>query len=485
MNSLTLTLSNGEGNKAISARLEELYRVLSSYEKRELTRFLRSPYFNRDQNLVKLHQYFSDTELIPDKFIAWKAISKSSYNEKKFRYLVSDLLSAIEEFVFIKSFLKSKKGFTHSLDEYFSSREAWANKSHLAKEIKGRKTSRRITLSPEYHLEEHYESELQEELHMTSFKQLSRYLKENKKSEPDGLDLFYVIEKLRQACLLANNNNVFGFNLKAFYQDEILKLASSKQFIGNPFVIAYQSVFLMLTTKEERYYYKLKEVIDKYGYEMEDKNLAELFTYARNFCIGKINVGNEKYFHEVFDLYEQGLSKRVLLLNGEINQQNYKNIVTTGLRIGKHQWVFDFINDYRYKLNKKVRENSYNYNFANYLFHIGKFDKALQNLQKVSLADLFYGLDARSLMIKCYYELEEYEAFFNSYQSFRVFVMRKKNVSEQHRRNYKNFLRIAKKLINLRPRDKKNILKIHEEIKTQKALADKRWLEEKINLFVD
>jgi len=175
----------------------------------------------------------------------------------------------------------------------------------------------------------------------------------------------------------------------------------------------------------------------------------------------------------------------VLLLNGEINQQNYKNIVTTGLRIGKQQWVYDFINEYRYKLNKSVRENAFNYNLANYFFHIGKFDNALQNLQKVSLADLFYGLDARSLMLKSYYELNEYEAFLNTYYSFRVFVMRKKNVSEQHRRNYLNFLRIAKKLMNLRPRDKKNILKIQDEIKTQKALADKSWLEDKIKVFVD
>src|SRR6185503_4848040 len=99
-----------------------------------------------------------------------------------------------------------------------------------------------------------------------------------------------------------------------------------------------------------------------------------------------------------------------------------------------------FINEYRYKLNTSVRENSFNYNLANYFFHVGRFDKALQNLQKVSLTDLFYGLDARSLMLKCYYELDEHQAFLNAYYSFRAFVRRKKNVSEQHRRNYLNFL---------------------------------------------
>lgn len=470
-------------SQSVSIRLEELYKALSSYEKRELSRFLDSPYFSRDKNLLPLHRYFS-SEDIPDKFKAWKTIFKSApFNEKKFRYLISDLIAAAEEFIFISSLRKSKQGSIHSLDEFFTAREAPANKSSLAEKIKGGKKVKHVTLSPEFYLEKHYESELLEELHMTSFKEYSRFLAGRGKDEPAGLDDFYVIEKLRQACLVANNNNVFGIKSKSYYQDEILKLAEQNHFRSNPFVRAYLSVYRMLAQKDERHYFSLKKIIDDYGYDFEDKNLAELFTYARNFCIGKINAGESKYFKEIFDLYEQGLSKRVLLLNGEINERNYKNIVTTGLRIGKHQWVFDFISEYRYKLNKSVRENAFNYNLANYFFHTGKFDKALQNLQKVSLADLFYGLDARSLTLKCYYELSEHEAFLNAYYSFRQFVQRKKNVSEQHRRNYHNFLRIAKKLMNLRPRDKKSVLRIQHEILNQKALADKNWLEEKIKVF--
>jgi hypothetical protein len=121
---------------------------------------------------------------------------------------------------------------------------------------------------------------------------------------------------------------------------------------------------------------------------------------------------------------------------------------------------------------------------ANYFFHTGKYDKVLLNLQKVQLADLFYGLDARSLMLKCYYELNEKEAFMNAYYSFRVFVQRRKNISRQHQEFYLNFLRITKKLMNLRPSDKKTIQSLHHQIKTSKALADKNWLEEKLKIYL-
>lgn len=467
-----------------SIRLEELYRVLSEHEKSELSRFLASPYFNRNENLLSLHQYLSRSDSA-EKGKAWKAVfAPSPFNEKKFRYLISDLIASVEEFLFISSVQKSKQGFTHILDEYFTIREASVNKKSLGEKIKSGKKTKRTIISPEFFLESHYEAELLTEIRKTSVKEYSRHISQRNFSAPSGLDVFYLAEKLREICSVANDNNVLGVKHSCYYEKEVLHLAASKPFRKNPLIEAYLSVYHLLTQKDESAYFTLKKLLDKHGYDFEDKNLAELFLYARNFCIGKINAGQSAYFHELFDLYEQGLSKRVLLLNGEINQQNFKNIVTTGLRTGKQQWVFDFIQEYRYKLNKSVRENAFNYNLANYFFHTGKYDKALQSLQKVALTDVFYGLDARSLTLKCYFELDEYEAFFNAYQSFRVFVQRRKNVSAQHRRNYINFLRIAKKLMNLRPRDKKNIERIGQEIRTTKALADKNWLQAKLKVFI-
>lgn len=471
-----------------STRLEELYRILSEAEKRELSRYLASAYFNRDASLLGLHQFHckeQSEEVRYDKKAAWKFVfPRVSYSERKLRYMVSDLISSVEEFIYTQHALNAKPNFVHVLDEYYTLREADENKSSLAAKIISRRNAKKNILSPEYFLEQHFKNELVEELHASSLKTYSKFVAENRKNVPSGLDVYYVIEKLRQMCLVANDNNVFGTKTKCFYESETLRLASTKQFFENEFVRAYLSVYYMLVQKTEQQYFTLKKIIARHGYDFEDKNLAEIFTYARNFCIGKVNAGRSDFFEELFDLYAQGLQKRVLLLNGEINERNFKNIVTTALRTKKYDWTFDFINEYRYQLNKTVRENAYNYNLANYFFHTKQYDKAIRNLQKVQLSDLFYGLDARALMLKCYFELDEREAFLNSYFSFRVFVMRRKNVSEQHRKNYLNFLRIAKKLMNLRARDKKAIQNLQTEIKNAKALADKSWLEEKLKVYL-
>lgn len=470
-----------------STRLQEQYRIFSEEEKRDLSRYLSSSYFNRDTSLAGLHNYLCKEQPEKERYnknAAWKFVfAKAAYNEKKFRYMVSDLMAAIEEFIYTRYTLTSKPNYVHVLDEYYTLREAGENKTSLAQKIMKRNPVKKHVLSPEHFLEQHFHNELIEELHTGSLKTYTKFIAGNKKHEPSGLDVYYLIEKLRQMCLVANDNNVFGTDTKCYYADEVLQLATSPKLNSNPFVQAYLSLYRLITQKTDEQYFAIKKIISKHGYDFEDKTLAELFAYARNFCISKVNAGQGKFFDELFELYQQGLQKRVLLLNGEINERNYKNIVTTALRTKQYDWAQNFINEYRYQLNKVVRDNAYNYNMANYLFHTRQYDKALRNLQKVQLADLFYGLDARSLMIKCYFELDEKEAFLNAYFSFRVFVQRRKNVSGQHRTNYLNFLRIAKKLMNLRLRDKGAIAKLQTEITTAKALADKNWLQEKLAIY--
>jgi hypothetical protein len=420
-----------------------------------------------------------------DKKAAWKFIYHSAvYNEKKFRYLISDLLSALESFIYFHQVLTTKPGYFQYVLNYYTLHGAVENKSALAIKIQNNNKADKPVVNPGYFLEKHFETELIEELHTTSLKSYRGYIKEKRNEEPTGLDCYYVIEKLRQMCRIANDNNVFGLNLCCFNEAEVIALVAQPKIGANLFVAAYFNVLELQTKKQNESYYKLKKLLEQNGYEMEDNNIAELTTYARNFCIARINEGQSAFFDELFDLYRQGLKNGSLLPNGEINERNFKNIVTTALRTEKHDWALSFIEDYRFRLNKVVRDNAFNYNMANYFFHTGKYDKVLLNLQKVQLADLFYGLDARSLMLKCYYELNEKEAFMNAYYSFRVFVQRRKNISRQHQEFYLNFLRITKKLMNLRPSDKKTIQSLHHQIKTSKALADKNWLEEKLKIYL-
>lgn len=470
----------------ISPRLAEVYTVLSEAEKRNLLRYLQSPFFITDKALSALHSYLLqvNTDMEVDKLLLWKEVfGKQSFNEKRFRYLISDLLESVSDFIYLQDILQQKPGYVRMVCENYTAKNAVLNRSAIAAKLLKPTKAAQLNRNAQWFLEKHFEDQLLEEEHTGSLKEYRKYLSEHRTGEPSGLDTYYLIEKMRDLCTIANDNNVLGLQHTGFNAAQVLEMASGKSFKENPFVQAYWHVYQLLTTRTKQAYLGLKKVIAAQGLELDANTLAELFTYARNYCIARVNAGEESYYNELFDLYEQGLDKNILLVNGELNERNFKNIVTTALRTARYAWALEFINEYKYKLNKRVRDNAVNYNLANYHFHKKEYPLVLRALQKVQLADLFYGLDGRSMMLKCYYETDEKEAFMNTYQSFRVFVQRRKNVSEQHRRNYLNFLRIAKKLINLRPRSN-DAAKIVAEIESSKAIADKNWLLEKARVFL-
>jgi hypothetical protein len=84
------------------------------------------------------------------------------------------------------------------------------------------------------------------------------------------------------------------------------------------------------------------------------------------------------------------------------------------------------------------------------------------------------------MLLKTYYELEEFEAFDAAAESFRIFLLRNKTLSLNMKKMYQNFLRFIKIIASLDLRDKKAIAKAGNAIAQSDAVADKKWLLEKV-----
>ena len=131
------------------------------------------------------------------------------------------------------------------------------------------------------------------------------------------------------------------------------------------YFLIYQS---FINENDEKHYLNLKSALGNYYQHFTKDEAREMYVFAQNYCIKKINQGNKKYYEEVFQLYKQLLNNEVLLIEEELSEWDYKNIVTTGTRLGHHQWVQNFLEEYKTKLNKVVRNNAYHYNLANFYY---------------------------------------------------------------------------------------------------------------------
>jgi hypothetical protein len=209
------------------------------------------------------------------------------------------------------------------------------------------------------------------------------------------------------------------------------------------------------------------------------EELRDMYKYVLNYCIKKINLGNISWQNELFDIYKTTLENRVLLTEGFLSHRDFKNIVTISLRLHELKWAEVFITRYVPELQAHERENARMYNTANLLFHTGDFSGALRLLQQVDFSDIFYDLDARSIVLKTWFELDEEDSFEYHATAFRTFLKRNKSVSEYQRTIYENLILYTSRLMKAGTK-RKQIEKLRGELSYKKNVADLRWLLGKI-----
>jgi hypothetical protein len=301
------------------------------------------------------------------------------------------------------------------------------------------------------------------------------HLKEKAGGVELSVDAFFILYKLRQLCFYQNLKNISGVVIDLRFTEQVLSALDEDEFAMNELLQAYFLVYKFLqATDNEAAFRKLVLLIPRL--QPYEHDLPEIFSYAQNFCLRKINSGALEYQQQLFGLYKTSLDMHVMTRHGRLMESNFKNICALALRIGEFDWTKQFIKKYNNLLPEERRDNAVKFNYAGYYFYLKKYGLVLKTLQQVQINDLFYGLDARVLLLKSYYELDEKEAFDNLADTFKTFLRRKKAVAESHRQSYGNFLRLAKQLNQLRTGRAEQAKLLGHDIEKAKPCADKGWL---------
>ena len=96
-------------------------------------------------------------------------------------------------------------------------------------------------------------------------------------------------------------------------------------------------------------------------------------------------------------------------------------------------------------------------------------------LQKVNLHDVLYNLDARRLLARIYYELDEINALHSLIESSKVYLHRQKGIGYHHDM-YANYFRFLDKMmkIDLKKSEVRSVLR--GEVEATQLLAEREWL---------
>ena len=455
----------------------ELLKSLKTAEWEELNRFVqfRFPRMRGDVlqglNTFRKNQSGSTTR---------KNIHKWLYPEKPFddkviRYLLTDINKVVLEYFSFKQLTKQPQKQQSLLLQELSDRKCKsAFEKTYNQELNRAEKLEHVDSDALHYRYELYSIKAKEEL--SSGKRSSDVFEESSLF----LDLYFVAKKLQISAEKINLN----FILKKEWNDPFLKTIIEQidngLFNDSPYIKLYRSIVQSLTEPEnEAVFETLKTEIPSLIKRLSGSELSDLYQYLLNYCIRRINAGRLIFQDELLAVYQGALEHGALLTNGNISQWDFKNVVTIALRTGNVDYAREFIHSYKQALPISQRTNALAYNLANLHFSEKNFRSAISQLQKVDLDDVFYRLDARSILLKSYFELDDSDALHYHATAFRSFLNRNRKISDQQRKLYLNLIKHTLSL-SRSAGEKSALQAIQKRITQNPNVADLSWLEAKI-----
>ena len=470
--------------------------ILKSLDSKELKRFglyIISPFFNKNVQVVNLFEhlkkYYPDFkhEQIHREKVFKKVFPKMVYNEQKLRYVMTDLVKLLEDFLTYEEHQNDRDAYEYilmkslakrNLSKYFSQ-----NYQAFQKRTEGEGKKNITHHLYQYKLEQlrYYFEPGQNDVNVNMVDNINQ-----------SLDYFFVANKLKYACEQANYLDVYkrktGKKDSFIHLSEIQERLKTSPVKDDPAVIVYQKILQTLSPDSmDKHYEELLEVLEKLEQNFTQSELHDMYIYARNYCIKQTRKGKRIYLQKLLDLFKKLLDKKIILSNGYISQWDYKNIFTVSKLLDELDFAENFIHEYKNYIKPEHRENAFTFNLAHLYFVKKDYAKALQELHQVAFTDPHYHLDTKILMVKCYYELNELIPLFNLIDTFKAFVRKNKQISDVTKPIYTNFLGYVKKLTRIKMGSKKSAKDLQEVIKNDPQLGgdDKLWLVEKITDMVN
>lgn len=459
------------------SRLIQILRTFSRKENRDLRKWLQSPSHNQREDVQLLFEYLVENDdpkqenALPKEEVYQKIYPGTAYDDAQMRQVMHFLLKSVEEFLVYQEWIEDPVKARIILAKVYRRRQLgrlFQRTLESARELQEKQPLRGLN-----YLENGYLLEQEEYNYLSG---LRRTVPLNLQEVSNSLDIHFISTKLRQACLMLAHQTVFKVEYDLGLLDGVLQFVEERTFLDNPAISIYYHSYKALKGKDsEAHFQQLKQALLQHEGLFADSDIRDFYLLAINYYIGRMNAGEQQYARPAFDLYKRGLEKKILLQDGYLSRVTFRNVVTNGTLLEEFEWTEHFIDEFQQYLEEQYRESIVHYSKARLHFEKKDYDKAMPLLHQVEYDDTLMTLNARTMLMKMYYELNEFNALDSLLESMRMYMRRKKFIG-YHKLNFKNIIRLTKKLANVNPYDPKQTKQLQADIENANPLTEKRWL---------
>lgn len=292
------------------------------------------------------------------------------------------------------------------------------------------------------------------------------------------IDKYYIITKLYwEICIKMSNMQLSNDKIKKpqLFIEDIIHL-SSQETVKKPIQLLGKVVDTMWQQKFEDYPL-IKEYFFKNLDYFNESEQYDIINAMNHICYENFKKGRPNALKDFFELNHFAVENKIIIEDGFINAHTFESIVNIGCLAKEFVWTEQFINDYHQLIKEEEREDMLFLCQAKVLIYKKDFGGAIEKLAVIKFQNSFYGLQARAIQLKCYYELEEYdELFFNLIKSFSIFLDRDKFIGASLKKKTKRFLSYAKKLKLLKERKANVNQALLNELIADNEVVWQKWL---------
>ncbi len=432
------------------SKLTGRLKLLKPDELRNFTRFLESPFYNKDEKIIRLFKYlkkyypvFEDKELDREHAAAKIFPEWKSSHYKKISYLMTHLSSLVDDYFTVKEIEKQPFEREQLLLKAYKDRGGDWFFNSLANEM-----SKKLNKSKERGINYYqHQYRLNQEIYthtataklQTGISSLKEFL--------ENLDAFYFSSKFLYSAEMRFRELYFAEKSELILLDDMLEKVKHKSFEDKHLVHVFCLIIHLYQTRDETVYNELKALIFQHFHTFSKSEQLEMILMANNFSIMEFNQGKTEYALEIFKLYQYGLEHNVWIAEGYINNDNFDNIVNTACLVGKFDWAKTFINHYSQYLREEIKETTRLLGLSRIAFEINDFEETINLLRSVEFIDIHDNIRAKRLQIRCYYELDNYhDTFEDACNAFAQYCRRNKIMGQEIKSINLTFINFIRKL---------------------------------------
>jgi hypothetical protein len=258
--------------------------------------------------------------------------------------------------------------------------------------------------------------------------------------------------ELRKRNNISEDVNAAEKIINALINDnELVKLKEKNKNIFIPAEIYYDLYLAFKDPKNYGNYFSAKEIFlkNKSLFSFDFKN--SVYQYLRNYCIDMTNIGEAKYYEEIFNInrsiIEEGLFSDFNAVNTGTN--NFRNFIFAALRLNEYKWVKSFIDKYSSELPDEIRDDEVNLNNGILKIYEKEYSAALQYLKKVNRKRYLHYLDTSVYKLIVFYETDEFEDSYLETARLKDYLRKHKEIPSYLRTGYQKFIKLFELLLKL------------------------------------